>query len=195
MTAPLSADPEAPSGAVPEPFACQFCDAPAAAACPRCGAFYCIEHGNAACDACSDPVSGLPAPWVAPVLAGALIVAVVAALWLLLLPPRLPGERPPAAEAVAPTTPALSPASPIVPRPARQSGPSASRAPEAAPAATPAAPAATGSTVEKYIIKQGDTLGAIAAQYGTTVDALRAANPGIEERSLQIGQEIVIPPR
>jgi N-acetylmuramoyl-L-alanine amidase len=47
----------------------------------------------------------------------------------------------------------------------------------------------------KHTIKSGDTLLAIAAQYDTTVDALRAANPGLNETALRVGEEITIPPR
>jgi hypothetical protein len=35
---------------------------------------------------------------------------------------------------------------------------------------------------------------AIANRYDTTPDAIRAANPGLNETALQIGAEIVIPP-
>ena len=44
-----------------------------------------------------------------------------------------------------------------------------------------------------YAIRAGDTLGAIAARFGTSVDAILAANPGIEPLNLQIGQTICIP--
>ena len=35
-----------------------------------------------------------------------------------------------------------------------------------------------------YTIKPGDTLGAIAARYGTTVDRLMALNPQIKNKNL-----------
>ncbi|MFY9134831.1 MAG: LysM peptidoglycan-binding domain-containing protein [Bacillota bacterium] len=44
-----------------------------------------------------------------------------------------------------------------------------------------------------YVIRQGDTLYRIAQRYGTTVDALLRANPGIDPMNLQIGQVICIP--
>ncbi len=44
-----------------------------------------------------------------------------------------------------------------------------------------------------YTIRSGDTLYTIAQRYGTTVDRLLAANPGINANNLQIGQQICIP--
>lgn len=45
-----------------------------------------------------------------------------------------------------------------------------------------------------YVIEAGDSLGAIANTWTVTLDALVAANPGIDPNSLQIGQLIVVPP-
>lgn len=44
-----------------------------------------------------------------------------------------------------------------------------------------------------YNVQSGDTLGAIARQYGTTVAVLEEANPDINPNNLQIGQAIRIP--
>lgn len=44
-----------------------------------------------------------------------------------------------------------------------------------------------------YAIQAGDTFGAIAGRFGTTVAVLEAANPGVNPNNLQIGQEIRIP--
>ena len=46
-----------------------------------------------------------------------------------------------------------------------------------------------------YQLKAGDTLLAIAIDYGTTVGEIEALNPGIQPNLLQIGQAIVLPPR
>ena len=43
------------------------------------------------------------------------------------------------------------------------------------------------------VIRAGDTLYLLAQRFGTTVDALLRANPGIDPRNLQIGQVICIP--
>lgn len=184
-TQPENSFAEAP---LPEPFACQFCDAPAAAGCPRCGALYCTEHGDTACDACSDPASGLPSPYMARIVGAALVIAALAALWMIVSPPRLPGEHPPL-QAAPPPAHSDGQGQGQGPRPAATSPGIAQGA------AAPAQGSAPTSPAEKYTIRPGDTLGQVAAQFGTTVDALRAANPGLDERALQIGQEILIPPR
>jgi LysM repeat protein len=57
------------------------------------------------------------------------------------------------------------------------------------PAATP-----TAEATRRHTIQRGDTLLSIAERYDTTVDAIRAANPGLTETALPVGVEIVIPP-
>lgn len=45
-----------------------------------------------------------------------------------------------------------------------------------------------------YVVKKGDTLWAIARQFGITVEALQEANPEVTDpKKLRIGQELVIP--
>lgn len=44
-----------------------------------------------------------------------------------------------------------------------------------------------------HIIKPGDTLYRLAIQYHSTVQAILAANPGIDPRSLRVAQQICIP--
>ena len=44
-----------------------------------------------------------------------------------------------------------------------------------------------------YTIQRGDMLYTLAKKYGSTVDAISGANPGIEPRRLRIGTTIVIP--
>jgi LysM repeat protein len=59
--------------------------------------------------------------------------------------------------------------------------------PVQAPAQTPAPETATPTT---YTVEEGDTLGAIASKYGTTVDALMKLNNITDETSLQIGDNL-----
>ena len=48
-----------------------------------------------------------------------------------------------------------------------------------------------GYTIHK--IKSGETLSHLAVMYGTTVKTIKEANPGLNEKKLQINQEIFIP--
>src|SRR4051794_5575421 len=57
--------------------------------------------------------------------------------------------------------------------------------------ATTTAPPAP--TVQTYTVASGDTLGSIAAKHGTTIDALLAANPGVDPVAMQIGDKIRLP--
>jgi LysM repeat protein len=41
-----------------------------------------------------------------------------------------------------------------------------------------------------YVIRSGDTLGAIAERVGTTIDALVRLNPGIEPTALTPGEQV-----
>jgi LysM repeat protein len=44
-----------------------------------------------------------------------------------------------------------------------------------------------------YIIQPGDTFWNLAGQYGTTVEAIMAVNPGVDPNNLLIGQIICVP--
>ncbi|HHW70257.1 MAG TPA: LysM peptidoglycan-binding domain-containing protein [Clostridiales bacterium] len=44
-----------------------------------------------------------------------------------------------------------------------------------------------------YVIKAGDTFYKLASRFGTTVEAIMKANPGVDPKNLQIGQRICIP--
>lgn len=59
------------------------------------------------------------------------------------------------------------------------------------PTVTPT-PSPTASTT--YTVQAGDTLSAIAQRFGTTVEAIVAANNLADPDSIQVGQELIIPP-
>jgi LysM repeat protein len=44
-----------------------------------------------------------------------------------------------------------------------------------------------------YHIQPGDTFNVLAARFGVTAEAIIAANPGVNPRNLQIGQQVCIP--
>src|SRR5690606_4993006 len=58
-----------------------------------------------------------------------------------------------------------------------------------------AAPAPTGvrNADGTYTIASGDTLATVARKFGVKLDSILAENPGIEPRSLKVGQKIRIP--
>jgi LysM repeat protein len=66
--------------------------------------------------------------------------------------------------------------------------PAASEAP-----GTTEEPAATPVSGERYTVKKGDTMWAIALEYGISLADLRAANPDVDPRTMRIGTVLVIP--
>jgi membrane-bound lytic murein transglycosylase D len=48
-------------------------------------------------------------------------------------------------------------------------------------------------TFSGHVVRRGDTLGTIAAKFGTTTDAIAQANGGLGSKKLKVGQELVIP--
>lgn len=56
-----------------------------------------------------------------------------------------------------------------------------------------AIPASERVTWLEHRVTRGQTLGAIAGRYGTSVAAIRAANNNVNPRRLQVGQRLVIP--
>lgn len=66
--------------------------------------------------------------------------------------------------------------------------------PDGSGAAAPAAPQAAPAPAASYTVRAGDTLGHVAGRAGTTVAALRAANPSLDDRgTIRIGQVIAVP--
>lgn len=58
---------------------------------------------------------------------------------------------------------------------------------------TPVPPTECPTGFERYTIMAGDTLFALARRFGTTVEAIQRANPGLDPNSLRVGQIICIP--
>jgi len=105
------------------------------------------------------------------------------------------GSPAPPSETPLPTVPSPSPspstaptATPVTPTPTPTVAPTAT--PSVAPTAAPT-PAATPRRT--YVVVQGDTLGAIAARFGTTPNAIAAANGIADPNVINPGQVLVIP--
>ena len=107
---------------------------------------------------------------------------------------------PDAATAASPT-PAAPPPTEIAPTLAPATEPPPTQAPPAtstpAPISDTPAPAATAppSSGGTYVVQQGDFPAKIAEKLGITLEALLAANPGLNSTDLHIGQVLNLPPR
>lgn len=109
-----------------------------------------------------------------------------------------------AALEASPTPAATMPPSPTAtatprPTPSPLPTPTPTPTPTPSPTPTPATPAptpvptATPAPVRTYVVQEGDTLAAIAQQFGTTVAALQAANDIEDPNQIIIGETLVIP--
>ena len=180
---------------------CFKCDQDAVQECPRCGALYCDDHGGALCDRCMDPVLAVPSYRVFRGSLAALLVGSVVAVWLLVLPPDAADrDQPPSSIAgivataavpksagtAAPSAPAAGPATP-----ASSGTPAAT--PSASPSPAPAPTPAPQPTPISYTVRADDTLSGIAAQFGSTTDAIQRANNISNPTGIQIGQVLTIP--
>jgi LysM repeat protein len=63
--------------------------------------------------------------------------------------------------------------------------------PEPDASAAPAEPTAAAGT--RYKVKKGDTMWAIAQEYGISLKALREANPDVDPTTMRVGTVLVIP--
>ena len=61
------------------------------------------------------------------------------------------------------------------------------------PGATTQAPSSAATLSRTHTVKAGETLAQIARKYGVNLDALTAANPGLDARRLHVGQTLTVP--
>jgi LysM repeat protein len=91
-----------------------------------------------------------------------------------------------------------NPAGPLVM--ATRAGPPASTAPPgpnlstSAPSTTGAYPLPGAAATRACTIKAGDSLYSIAKKFGVKLDAILAANPGLDPKRLRVGQTLNLPP-
>lgn len=166
---------------------CHYCDRLAEAECPTCGRLYCPEHGEDVCLRCLAPEAAAPTALAYRGAILSLVVGSLVALFLVIRPPESEGDGD-TPRALATATPSfLATATPTPPGEATATA----TAPGPTAATTPSATSSVPAEVT-YTVQAGDTLSGIAEQYGTTVEAILEANPGLSE-NLQIGAEIRIP--
>ncbi|HQW50469.1 MAG TPA: LysM domain-containing protein [Tepidiformaceae bacterium] len=182
---------------------CHYCSRPAEAECPTCGRLYCAAHGDDVCLRCLSPESAAPSALVYRGSLLTLVIATLVTVFLIARPPekeaangairQVPTSTAAVSATATPTppgvrTPAASPTGAATP-----ATPAASPTGQQTPASSPTTQASPTPGAKVYTVKPGDTLSAIAAANGTTVDALIAANPGLNPDTLQVGAEIRLP--
>jgi LysM repeat protein len=148
------------------------------------------------------PESAVPS---AKVFRGSLALLALATLvtaFLLIRPPasesrgplvrELPSPTPAVSATVTPTPRGGAPTA--TPAPGRTATSAATAATTATAAISPTAAAATPTPGARiYVVKPGDTLFQIARDNGTTVEAIVAANPGLNPDTLAVGMELRLP--
>jgi LysM repeat protein len=92
---------------------------------------------------------------------------------------------------LAPGSTSAGPTPPPTSSPAPEA--TSTAAPSAAPTSTPAATQVPTATFRTYRVKSGDTLSAIAADFGTTARAIATLNGIAVSSTLHIGQVLKIP--
>ncbi|MEX2237935.1 MAG: LysM peptidoglycan-binding domain-containing protein [Dehalococcoidia bacterium] len=173
---------------------CYACEKEPEQQCRRCGRSYCEDHGDNLCGECLNPASAVPSPTIYRGSLLALVVGTAIVIWLLVAPPALPGDSvavdgaPRVAEADA-AADGPQPANPSAPAPTPTA---ATPTPTAPPLECP-----EGTTQQApgcvYVVAAGDTISTIAERFGIGAQALLDAN-GLPDESLQVGQQLVLPP-
>ena len=178
---------------------CYVCGEPAEGDCLVCGKAFCPSHGDRLCAQCSEQdeverraeaYDSLPSPFF---FRGALAIAILAIVLEVGWDAYRSVSNGPTQGYIAPpvisAAPNATPEATVqpTPPPASQPTPTAVKPTPVPPTATPA--------VLRYSVQAGDSLLAIAARFGVTLDALQAANNNVDPSRLQIGQSLVIPPK
>jgi LysM repeat protein len=96
--------------------------------------------------------------------------------------------------AVAPGAPVPPPTGLAAPPPAPVPADPNALPPPSVPVPAPIPEPAPAPAMREHIVVKNDSFSSMATQYGVSVAAITAANPGVDSRKLQLGQKIVIPP-
>jgi 2',3'-cyclic-nucleotide 2'-phosphodiesterase/3'-nucleotidase len=149
------------------------------------------------------PESAVPSARVFRGSLALLALATLVTAFLLIRPPASESRGPLVRELPSPTPAVSATATPTprggaptaTPAPGRTATAAATAPATATAAASPTAaatptPAPAGRV---YVVKPGDTLFQIALDNGTTVEAIVAANPGLNPDTLAVGMEIRLP--
>lgn len=174
---------------------CHYCGRTAVEECHQCGRLFCDDHGEEICLRCLSPEASTPSPLVYRGVLLALGVASAAAIYLAVDPPARASTQdsvrvvPTATASAAPPSRTATTGTPATGTTPRTAAPGSTATPSPSANATPGGSGQPTS----YTVAPGDTLGAIASRFNTTVEAIEALNPGLDERALQVGQQLQIP--
>lgn len=168
---------------------CYACTNPPTKQCRRCARVYCEVHGGDLCAECLNPASSLPSFNLYRGSLLALLVGTAIAVWLLVRPPGETSDEPSIILGGTPSPQATRQATPVATE--DDDEPTATARPSATPTSPP--PTATVPEVTTYVVQEGDTLSDIAAQFGTTPDAIAAANGIAADTPINPGDELIIP--
>jgi hypothetical protein len=126
---------------------------------------------------------GRPALLVAAVAAAVIALLVLSSLFGILNGPPVESASPTASPIRSLSS---SPLASSPPASIGASAPASAPVPSATPVVTPAPSQRT------YVVQQGDTLNEIAQRFGTTAEAIKAAN-GLASDTINVGQVLIIP--
>jgi nucleoid-associated protein YgaU len=134
-----------------------------------------------------EPAAIMPSTAVFRGAVALMAVSLAAAVWHVVAWPQFPAPEPLALAPLATRTPFAAIAPPVATATAQGATAVATTTPGAA------TPTPTPRPGRRYVIESGDTLSGIAADMGTTVEAITAANGITTDTLLRIGQELIIP--
>ena len=165
---------------------CYACDQAASARCPRCGRSFCHLHGDTQCAGCRASGVLLTSPLLFRSALLLLALSLGLGLWHLVAWPAFPApaQRGPVNDTVT--------SIPSEKKDAASAATVQSERSDLAVASPTPSPTPTRAR-QRYIVQQGDSLVAIAAEFNTTVAAVVEANNLPDPDTLRIGQELIIP--
>lgn len=185
---------------------CFACGQAANRQCPRCGRWFCPQHGKGQCDRCRAPASLPPSTLLFRSAVVLLVLSLGLAGWHLVAWPGslfLPSASQASPSSLSPeesffaqtespsagatATPSSTPPPTTTPATGDTPVAIATPSPTATPTATPTPQA------RRYTVEAGDTLSDIAARFNTTVAALIQANNIEDPTLIRVGQELVLP--
>lgn len=174
---------------------CHYCDRPAIEECATCGRLYCHEHGEDVCLRCMSPEAATPSAMVFRGSIVALLVASLAAIFLVVRPPESKSTSSQVRTISTPTQQSNPTATPTPPGAGASrtatAGASGTAGATAVASGTPAASATTGA--KTYTVQAGDTISSIATANGTDTATLLGLNPDVQPETLQPGTVLKLP--